>query len=69
MVKKESIGCFKQDPHFAHNTTASMFLPSVFEDQADVLPSSRAGAADVVGVGAASAKMSVWLHGGYMLVA
>ena len=50
-----------------------MFLPSVFKDQADVLPSSRAGAggavADVVGVGAASARMSVWLHGGYMMVA
>ena len=51
-----------------------MFLPSVFKDQADVLPSSRAGpggavAGVVVGVGAASARMSVWLHGGYMMVA
>ena len=58
---------------FAHNTTASKFIPSIFKDPADVFPSSRAGAggavADVVGVGAASAKMSVWLHGGYMVVA
>ena len=50
-----------------------MFLPSVVEEKADALLSSRAGAggavADVVGVGgAASAKMPVWLHGGQMMV-